>query len=79
LIPSKEESIMTRLMLLAISFAVGSGLAMAADPAPEKTGIKVGETAPEFTLKDQSGTEQSLKALRKEHIVALVFYRSAGW
>ena len=70
---------MKRLILVAISFAMSTGLAVAADPAPEKTGIKVGESAPEFTLKDQSGMEQSLKALRKEHIVALVFYRSAGW
>lgn len=54
--------------------------ALAADPAPdEKTGLKVGEKAPDFTLKDQAGTERSLKALLKDGNVALVFYRSASW
>jgi hypothetical protein len=51
-----------------------------AAPAPEdKTGLKVGEKAPEFVLKDQAGTERSLQDLLKAGPVALVFYRSAGW
>lgn len=29
--------------------------AWAADPPPEKTGLKIGEKAPAFKLKDQSG------------------------
>ena len=54
--------------------------AVRAAPAPEeKTGLKVGEKAPEFTLKDQTGTERSLRDLLKGGPVALVFYRSAGW
>ncbi len=49
-------------------------------PAPEEqTGLKVGEKAPRFTLKDQQGAERSLDELLKKGKVALVFYRSADW
>lgn len=51
-------------------------LVRAADDFP---GIKIGEKAPEFTLKDQSGADQSLSKLRKEKPVAVVFHRSADW
>jgi cytochrome oxidase Cu insertion factor (SCO1/SenC/PrrC family) len=61
---------------------LGAALVAAANaaPAPEdKTGPKVGEKAPEFNLKDQAGTERSLRDLLKGGPVALVFYRSASW
>jgi peroxiredoxin len=59
---------------------IGAGIAHAAKPAPEeKTGLKVGEKAPDFKLKDQTGTQRSLAALLEDGNVALVFYRSAGW
>ena len=45
----------------------------------EQTGLKVGEKAPKFTLKDQDGNERSLDELLKKGRVALVFYRSADW
>lgn len=49
-------------------------------PAPEEqTGVKVGDKAPKFTLKDQAGKERSLDELLKNGPVALVFYRSADW
>ena len=49
-------------------------------PAPvEQTGLKVGEPAPTFTLKDQEGKERSLDEFLKKGKVALVFYRSADW
>jgi cytochrome oxidase Cu insertion factor (SCO1/SenC/PrrC family) len=55
--------------------AQGSG-----KPAPEEqTGLKVGERAPAFTLKDQDGKERSLNELLKKGKVAPVFYRSADW
>jgi cytochrome oxidase Cu insertion factor (SCO1/SenC/PrrC family) len=47
-------------------------------PAPE-TGLKVGEMARGFTLKDQDGNERSLEEFLKKGKVALVFYRSADW
>ena len=51
-----------------------------ARPAPEEqTGLKVGEKAPKFTLKDQEGKKRSLDDLLKDGKVALVFYRSADW
>ena len=50
------------------------------DAAPdEMTGIKVGDKAPDFTLKDQNGTEHSLSELLKEGRVVLTFFRSANW
>ena len=68
-----------RLAVAAVLLA-GVAQARAAEPAPEnKTGLKVGEKAPEFKLKDQSGKERSLKDLLKGGNVALVFYRSASW
>jgi len=51
-------------------------------PAPEEqTGLKVGERAPKFTLKDQDGKERSLDEFLSagKAKVALVFYRSADW
>jgi cytochrome oxidase Cu insertion factor (SCO1/SenC/PrrC family) len=52
----------------------------AADPAPdEKTGLKIGEKAPAFKLKDQNGKERTLEEFVKQGKVALVFYRSASW
>ncbi len=49
-------------------------------PAPEEqTGLKVGEKAPAFTLKDPDGKERRLDEFLKKGKVALVFYRSADW
>jgi cytochrome oxidase Cu insertion factor (SCO1/SenC/PrrC family) len=45
----------------------------------EQPGLKVGESAPKFTLKDQQGKERSLDEFLKQGKVALVFYRSADW
>jgi cytochrome oxidase Cu insertion factor (SCO1/SenC/PrrC family) len=65
------------LMLLAAPDvrAQGSG-----KPAPEEqTGLKVGEKALAFTLKDQDGRQRTLDELLKKGKVALVFFRSADW
>ena len=68
-----------------IACAVGLTVALAASapaadpPSDEKTGIKIGEKAPAFKLKDQTGEERELSALLKNGPVALVFYRSASW
>jgi len=42
-------------------------------------GIKVGEKAPDFALKDQNGKVHTLGEFTKQGKVALVFYRSASW
>ncbi|MFN0009108.1 MAG: hypothetical protein ACKVXR_14490 [Planctomycetota bacterium] len=52
---------------------------MAAEPAPEKPGLPVGERAPAFTLEDQAGRKVSLESLIERGPVALVFFRSADW
>ena len=71
---------MLRRWVVAFGFLIGVGFAQAADPASdEKSGIKVGEKAPEFKLKDQAGEERALSAMLKDGPVALVFYRSASW
>ena len=42
-------------------------------------GLKVGERAPDFTLRDQAGKERPLAEFLGKGKVALVFYRSADW
>ena len=42
-------------------------------------GLKVGQEAPSFSLKDQQGGEVKLEDLIKDRPVALVFHRSASW
>jgi len=42
-------------------------------------GPKVGETAPDFELRDQSGTPRKLSSLAGPKGTMLVFYRSADW
>ena len=69
-----RRSMISRLTVFAVALA-----ALAADPPPEKTGVKLGEKAPEFTLKDQAGKERTLAEFLKRGKVALVFYRSANW
>jgi peroxiredoxin len=64
--------------MVVLSFAATS--ASAVDPPIEgKTGIKVGEKAPEFKLKDQDGKERTLEEFTKKGTLAIVFHRSAGW
>lgn len=71
---------MRHIWVIAVGLLVAAGGAQAADPAPaEKTGIEVGEKAPDFKLQDQNGQERTLSALLKDGPVALVFYRSASW
>jgi cytochrome oxidase Cu insertion factor (SCO1/SenC/PrrC family) len=71
---------MLRGLAVSVGLCAALGVASAADPAPEeKTGLKVGEKAPAFTLKDQAGKERALKDLLQDGPVALVFYRSASW
>ena len=71
---------MLRVWAITFGLVIGAAVVSAAEPAPEeKTGIKVGDKAPEFKLKDQTGEERTLSAMLKDGPVALVFYRSASW
>jgi len=69
------------LVAIAVGFVVPSLAFAQGEAAPETmTGLAVGETVPDFTLKDQEGNDQSLKGLlAKEGTTVLVFHRSANW
>jgi len=68
-----------RLRWTLAALALAAAPAWAADPPAEKTGFKVGEKAPAFALKDQTGKERTLDEFVKRGKVAIVFYRSAAW
>jgi hypothetical protein len=56
-------------------------LALQAVPAVnlDTVGPKVGETAPDFELRDQHGAPRRLSSLAGPKGTMLVFYRSADW
>jgi hypothetical protein len=47
--------------------------------SPAKISLAVGQPAPKFTLKDQTGKERSLDEFLGKKTVALTFHRSAIW
>ena len=65
--------------LTACMLLLALAVTAAEPPSPEKTGLAVGQQAPDFTLKDQNDRDVSLSALLKKGPVALVFFRSADW
>ena len=75
--PIRLPALAAAILLLAAPAAWPQGKVK---PAPEEhTGLKVGEKAPKFTLKNQEGHERSLDEFLQKGKVALVFYRSAKW
>jgi hypothetical protein len=74
-------------LCVAAALACGSASAAEQESEPkEPPGIKVGERAPDFKLKDQQGEERALKEFigdpdkdADDAVIALVFYRSADW
>ncbi|WND01415.1 peroxiredoxin family protein [Temperatibacter marinus] len=70
------KKILSIVLLMAFSM---TALANAAD-APDMVGPEVGkEISALISLKDQTGTEQSLKSLQGSKGTVLVFFRSADW
>ena len=69
---------LTGLCLLAAAL-LSTSLGAAEQSSAEEVGLRIGQRAPAFTLKDQTGKEVSLDALLKKGPVALVFFRSADW
>lgn len=57
--------------ILALLMLAASAVAQA--PAPAALNLKVGDTAPDFTLRDQSGKDVSLHDFRGKTVV-LAFY-----
>jgi cytochrome oxidase Cu insertion factor (SCO1/SenC/PrrC family) len=72
---------LTALAVAAILLAAQSAWAQdrAKSAAEKQTGLRVGEKAPKFALKDQAGRERSLDEFLQKGKLALVFYRSADW
>ena len=46
---------------------------------PDTVGPQVGDSLPDFSLRDQSGRDRSLKSLLGPTGAVIVFYRSADW
>ncbi len=61
------------LLTLLVAGCMMSAMAPAADQMPQPK-IKVGDTAPDFTLEDQNGNKVSLHEFRGKKNVALAFY-----
>ena len=63
--------------------ATGSGRAQSTAPATkvdvERVGPRVGDSLPDFTLRDQHGEAHSLKSLLGPKGAVVVFFRSADW
>lgn len=76
-------SIVLGLSLLALGPAVGSAARQLPNTAQtvdvDTLGPKVGETLPEFSLRDQDGQVHSLKSLLGSKGAVIVFFRSADW
>ena len=75
--PIRSTALTAAVLLLTAPAAWPQGKARSAPE--EQTGLKVGEKAPKFALKDQEGKERSLEEFVGKRKVALVFYRSADW
>lgn len=69
---------MNRLIMTVAMAAVGMVSAVA-EPLPSNPTVKVGDTAPDFSLKNEAGTEYSLSTQLEKSKVALLFYRSGNW
>lgn len=61
------------LLVAALLAGPAASLADEAKPAPPPK-FKVGDVAPDFTLKDQSGKEVTLSSFRDKKNVVLAFY-----
>ena len=65
---------MNRLASFLLALALAAGLATAQQPAVAATHLKVGDTAPDFTLPDQNRQQVKLSDFRGKKNVVLAFY-----
>jgi len=70
---------MRRLSVLLVSAALAGSLAAqtAAQLAPPKTSLKVGDMAPDFTLPSTAGKQVTLSDFRGKSAVVLAFFPAA--
>jgi len=62
----------TLLLFFILTFAAAVGLAQT--PAAPQTHLKVGDTAPDFVLRDTTGNDVKLSDFRGKKNVVLAFY-----
>jgi len=77
-----SENLMKQTMNVALAGLLClTSFVAAQEPASlEKTGLRIGEKAPAFKLRDQHGKLRTFDDLSKNaDFVAIVFYRSANW
>jgi len=76
-------SIALGLCLIALGRVVGSAAHQQPDAGQtvdiETVGPRVGDSLPEFSLRDQGGQLHSLKSLLGSKGAIIVFFRSADW
>jgi len=70
--------------LLALSPAFGVAASQQPNPPAatvdvDTAGPQVGDSLPDFSLRDQGGRERTLKSLLGPNGAVVVFYRSADW
>jgi len=66
---------MKKLVIIALTVAAFAISAFAqVTPEAPKTGLKVGDVAPDFTLTDTAGTKVKLSDFRGKNNVVLAFY-----
>jgi Peroxiredoxin len=75
----KNSTVVSTIWALLIAALIASLKTLAQEETPQPGGIRVGDRAPLFTLKDQNDREFSLEAMLKKGPVALVFVRSVQW
>jgi peroxiredoxin len=63
--------------LLLLSAALLLSVSVGSAQAPPKTHLKVGDTAPDFTLKSTDGADVTLSSFRGKNTVVLAFFPAA--
>ena len=64
----------TRFLISVVLFAVLGSLAFAQQPTPPKTNLKVGDAAPDFTLRATDGKTYKLSDFKGKKNVVLAIY-----
>lgn len=65
---------LTKTLISAVLLAALGATALAQQPEPPKTNLKVGQPAPEFVLTDTGGKEIKLSDFKGKKNVVLAFY-----